>query len=293
MKTRPTKIETIADHVPPPDTRSTRKNQPMNATGSTSSGNRKRARRMNPAVMMMRSSSSRPTRKPSNGPSPVSSRMPMRSSNAPAVAANAMSETNANSPAATRSPAISNPTATAPMTAQMSSDQPKKPPSECFAARYVSSAPIANRTTNAPAYMRNEELDQRGRTTSMCGIVAAPSDGAPRPPLPAAGLEQLLGAQVGGGDADHGFSEPGGHAREHVGVAEVRRRLDDRLRAEIGVTGLEDARADEHAVRAELHAERGVRRRCNPARRERHHGQPPVLGHPAHEVERSAQFLRL
>ena len=177
MKTRPTKIETIAVQVPPPDTRSTRKNQLMKATGSTSNGNWKRARRMKPAVMMTRSSSSRPIRNPSNGPSPVSSRMPMRSSNAPAEIEKAISETNANSPAVTRCPVNSKPMATAAMTAHTSSDQPKKPPSECSPARYESNATIATSTTKAPAYMRNEELVQRGRTTSMGGIFVAPSDG--------------------------------------------------------------------------------------------------------------------
>ena len=48
-----------------------------------------------------------------------------------------------------------------------------------------------------------------------------------------------------------------------------------------GFVGLEDARADEHAVRAELHAERRVGRRRDAAGGERHDGQPAVLGDPA------------
>ena len=51
-------------------------------------------------------------------------------------------------------------------------------------------------------------------------------------PLPAASFEQLFaGASAAVGDADHRLAEPGGDAREHLGVLEVRRRLDDRLRA--------------------------------------------------------------
>ena len=75
----------------------------------------------------------------------------MRSSNAPAETENTMSETNANNPAVTRSPANSKPTATAAMTAHTRSVQPKKPPSECSVARYMSSASVAERTTNMPA----------------------------------------------------------------------------------------------------------------------------------------------
>ena len=63
--------------------------------------------------------------------------------------------------------------------------------------------------------------------------------------------------------------------------------------ARLGIARLEDARADEHAVRAELHAERRVGRCRDPARGERHDGKPTVLGHPAHELVRRAQLLRL
>ena len=50
-----------------------------------------------------------------------------------------------------------------------------------------------------------------------------------------------------------------------LGVLEVRGRLDDRARARAGVRGLEDPRADEHALGAELHHQRGVGRRRDPA----------------------------
>ena len=60
-----------------------------------------------------------------------------------------------------------------------------------------------------------------------------------------------------------------------------------------GFVRLEDARADEDAVRAELHAERRVGRSRDPAGRERHDRQLPVLGDPLHELDRRAQLLRL
>src|SRR4051795_8532206 len=44
--------------------------------------------------------------------------------------------------------------------------------------------------------------------------------------LPAAGLEQLARLERGGGEADHRLAEAGGDARQHIAVAEVRRRLD-------------------------------------------------------------------
>ena len=90
-----------------------------------------------------------------------------------------------------------------------------------------------------------------------------------------------------------GSPRPGRDAREDLGVAVVRRRLDDRLRAQRGVAGLEDAGADEDAVRAELHAERGVGRGRDPAGGERDDRQPAVLGDPLDELVRRAQLLRL
>ena len=203
----------------------------MKATGSTSNGNRKRARRMKPATMMTRSSSRMPMRKPSNSPSSLEV---VEDADEVFERARGHRERDERDereqPAATRSPASSKPTATTARTANTSSDQPKKPPSECSDASHESSATIAKRMTNMPAYMKER------------GARPARADGVHRRDLhdpvgrrglllPASGFEQLFGAQVGGGDADHRLAEPGGNAREHVGVAEVRRRLDDRLRA--------------------------------------------------------------
>src|SRR5438067_7255730 len=113
------------------------------------------------------------------------------------------------------------------------------------------------------------------------------------PELPAARYEQLFRPQRGGREAAHRVAEPARHASEDLGVVVVRRRLDDRLRTLARIARLEDARADEDAVGAELHAERGVRGRCDPAGGEGDDGEPAVLRHPAHELDRRLQVLRL
>src|SRR5918995_1210423 len=74
--------------------------------------------------------------------------------------------------------------------------------------------------------------------------------------LPAADFEPIGVEQRARGDAHHRVAEPGGDVGEHLRVLEMRRRLDDRLPPPLGIARLEDAGADEDAVRAELHAER-------------------------------------
>src|SRR6476661_6550196 len=76
--------------------------------------------------------------------------------------------------------------------------------------------------------------------------------------LPAARLEQRARVERLRRDADHRIAQAGRDAGEDLRVTEVRRRLDDRLCPQLRVARLEDARADEHAVGAELHAERRV-----------------------------------
>src|SRR6266516_4879469 len=80
-----------------------------------------------------------------------------------------------------------------------------------------------------------------------------------------------------------------------VPVLYVRRagRLDDRLRARRWVGRLEDSRADEDAVRAELHAEGRIGRSRDAAGRKGDDRQPPVLGHPLNELDRGLQVLGL
>src|SRR2546422_1490007 len=86
--------------------------------------------------------------------------------------------------------------------------------------------------------------------------------------LPAPGLEQVLLGELRRLDPDHRLAELLAHAREHVSVLVVGRRLDDRPGAPGRLARLEDAGADEDGLGAELHHERGVRWGRDPTRRE-------------------------
>src|SRR4029077_13572312 len=111
--------------------------------------------------------------------------------------------------------------------------------------------------------------------------------------LPAAGFEQLARVERLRRDAHHRLAEAGGDAGKDLRVVEVRRRLDNRLRAALGVARLEDARADEDAGGAELHAERrvgGGRDSAGGERRDRHR---PVRGAQLDELVRRALLLGL
>src|SRR5512132_723593 len=85
-----------------------------------------------------------------------------------------------------------------------------------------------------------------------------PTTGAMELPAPVG--EELLLPELARLQRGHGRAEALGRAGDPVGVLEVGGRLDDRLRARGGVLRLEDAGADEVALGAELHHQRGVRR---------------------------------
>ena len=92
-------------------------------------------------------------------------------------------------------------------------------------------------------------------------------------------------------EPDHRLAEACGDLGDELGVAEVRRRLDDRRGPRAGSPRLEDARADEHAVGAELHHQRGVGRRGDAAGGEEDDRQPAGLGDPLHELAAAPQLL--
>ena len=117
---------------------------------------------------------------------------------------------------------------------------------------------------------------------------------AAAPPLPAARLEQLFGRERRGRDPDHRLAEAGrdlARAPSRPRSASSPRRSP--ARRFTGSPDLKMPGADEHAVGAQLHAERGVRGRGDPAGGEGDDREPAVLGHPAHELVRRAQLLRL
>src|SRR5690606_9890748 len=94
------------------------------------------------------------------------------------------------------------------------------------------------------------------RSTARCSRTSPWRASTPtRGVLPATLGEAVGCGQVGDVDADHGLPEAAGGLRDDGGVVEEGRRLHDRRGALGGLARLEDARADEHAVRAELHHE--------------------------------------
>src|SRR6476619_8598431 len=109
--------------------------------------------------------------------------------------------------------------------------------------------------------------------------------------LPAARLEEFFGRERCGRQAAHRIAEAAGYSREDLCVVVVRRRFDDRLRTLAWIVRLEDPRADEDAVRAELHAERRIRRCRDSAGGEGDNWQSAVLRHPAHELDGSLEVL--
>ena len=92
-------------------------------------------------------------------------------------------------------------------------------------------------------------------------------------------------------DADHGLAEAAGDLGDHVGVVVEGGGLDDRLGALRRVAGLEDARADEDALGAELHHHRGVGRGGDAAGGEQHDRQLAGLGDLLDQVVRRLQLL--
>ena len=92
-------------------------------------------------------------------------------------------------------------------------------------------------------------------------------------------------------DADHRLAEAPRHLGQHIGVVVEGGGLDDRRGALRRIAGLEDSRADEHALGAELHHHRGVGRGGDAARGEQRDGQLAGPGHFDDEVVGRLQFL--
>src|SRR5438876_5467155 len=99
------------------------------------------------------------------------------------------------------------------------------------------------------------------------------------------------------GDAAHRLTEAARDLGDELRVHEVRRRLDDRLRAAklvLRILGrFEDAAAHEVPLGAELHHQRRVGRRRDPAGAEQHDRELLRLRDVAHEVERDAELSGL
>src|SRR2546428_8002636 len=85
-------------------------------------------------------------------------------------------------------------------------------------------------------------------------------------------------------DAGHWLAEAARDVGDELRVGVVSRRLDDGLRAPSRIGRLVDAGTDKVAFGAELHGERGIRRRCDAASAEEHDGELLFLGDVLHEL---------
>src|SRR5438045_1521149 len=91
----------------------------------------------------------------------------------------------------------------------------------------------------------------------------------------------------------HRLTESARNLGHELGVAEMRGRFDDRLRAASRIGRFENAGADEVALSAQLHHQRGVGRCRDATRAEQHDRQLAVLRDLAHELDGHSILLRL
>src|SRR2546430_2657676 len=91
----------------------------------------------------------------------------------------------------------------------------------------------------------------------------------------------------------HRLAEPARDLGDELGVAEVRGRFDDRLRATRRIRRLEDARTDEVALCAELHHQCSVSRTRDPSGAEQDDRELAILRDLAHEFDRHSKLFRL
>src|SRR5688572_21010920 len=109
--------------------------------------------------------------------------------------------------------------------------------------------------------------------------------------LPAPVGEQLAFLELARLEGGHRGAEALRGARDARRVLEVGGGLDDRAGADRGLGGLEDARADEHALGAELHHQRRVGRGGDAAGAEQHDRELAVARDLADQVKRRLVLL--
>src|SRR5215217_6545116 len=132
----------------------------------------------------------------------------------------------------------------------------------------------------------------RPRRISACSL-KSPCSATFVSPLPATGREPLSFREIPHLPADHRHPEAPARLGHGPGVLVVGGRLHDGPCTNGRVPALEDAAADEHAVGAKLHHERGVGRGGYAAGRKQHDRQTTVLRNPAHQLVRGAEVLGL
>ncbi len=105
-------------------------------------------------------------------------------------------------------------------------------------------------------------------------------------------VAEVDGVALDVGDANHGLAQVRGRLEEDFRVRVVGHGAHNGLGAFRRVFALEDARANEDAVHAELHHQGGVRRRRHTARGEVHDRQTAFLRDLLHELVGSLHLLR-
>lgn len=96
--------------------------------------------------------------------------------------------------------------------------------------------------------------------------------------LPSTLRELLVLAHGAAVNADHSLAQVHADLHQHLGVLVVRDRLHNSLCALRRIARLEDTGANKHTITAQLHHQRGIRRRRDTTRRKVDHRQAPQLG---------------
>src|ERR1051325_5432297 len=120
------------------------------------------------------------------------------------------------------------------------------PPGMTSASTLASSSGRRTSRASAPSF----------RSVDTCSAKSPWSARTPtlRLTLPAPNRQELALAEGGGVDAAHRLAQTAGDLGDYLGVLEVRRRLDDRGGALGRIVRLEDAGADDDALRGHLHS---------------------------------------
>src|ERR1035437_755193 len=141
------------------------------------------------------------------------------------------------------------------------------PPGSTMPSRPSRSSADRTARVLAPHASRARMCSAKAPCIARTPMRSAPSRLGGRPSFarPAAGSEQLFLGDGGNLEPVHRLPQPGGDLGEDLRLVEVGRRRHDRPGTLQGVLGLEDAGADEHAIDPQLHRQRGVGRRGDPA----------------------------
>src|SRR5919112_2130556 len=137
------------------------------------------------------------------------------------------------------------------------------PPGTMIPARPSRSSTALTSTGSTPRPRRISACSLKSPCRARTPIRFRPSSSRNAPfvsPLPTTGREPLSFRKIAHLFADHGLSEASARLGYGPGVLVMGGRLHDGPGANCRVPALEDAAADEHAVGAKLHHERGVGR---------------------------------